>query len=194
MTIKRGKITPDLIAQRREAVAKLRLRKLSARKIVEALPLMKPFPILKPDGDMYQKSTVMTDIKALRKEWLANAAKDTAFFAAQLLAETEEVKAAAWAKGDLALVLKAIERTAKMLGVDAPVRREISGPGGAPLEVSTISDEAAQELLDKFRSEPLEEIIDITPISTRSAALGLTLSEEPKNGNGGGNGGGHNGN
>lgn len=190
MKIKRQHLAPEIISHRREAVAALRLRKLSARKIAIALQQMNP-PVLKPNGKAYGKTTIISDIRALEKEWQANASRDTATHMARLLAETQEVYAAAWVKGDLNIVLKAIERQSKMLGVDAPVRREISGPGGAPIEVAAFSEEAAAELLDRFRFQPPESVVDITSHSAR-VPLGLTLSEEPTNGNGGA-GGGHNG-
>lgn len=186
MTIKRHHIAPEITAHRREAVAALRLRKLSARKIVIALQKMNP-PVLKPNGTAYQRTTILGDIRALEDEWKANASRDMATIGAGILAEIEEVKAAAWAKGDLGTVMKAIERQSKMLGVDAPVRREISGPGGAPIEVAAFSEEAAQELLERFRSEPDETTLDITPHTDR-LSLGLTMSEEPTNGKGNGNG------
>lgn len=183
MTIKRHHIAPEITAHRREAVAALRLRKLSARKIVIALQKMNP-PVLKPNGTAYQRTTILGDIRALEDEWKANASRDTATHMARLLAETQEVYAAAWVKGDLNIVLKAIERQSKMLGVDAPVRREISGPGGAPIQVAQMTEEDAQELLERFRSETT---LDITPHTDR-LPLGLTMPEEPTNGKGNGNG------
>ena len=63
------------------------------------------------------------------------------------------------AKGELAAVdrvLKIMERRAKLLGLEAPVRIEATGPNGAPIEVSStvsidptrLSTRTLQELLD----------------------------------------------
>jgi hypothetical protein len=43
-------------------------------------------------------------------------------------------------------VEKLLARKSRMLGLDAPVRAELSGPGGAPIEVS----DAKQRLLDRL--------------------------------------------
>jgi len=196
MTIQRAKITPDLIAKRREAVARLRVRQLSARKIAEALPKMNP-PILKPNGEAYKKSVIINDIHALREEWVESASIDTMTYASEMLAELVEVKAVAWARviegkpsPDLKTILCANDRIAKLLGLNAPDRVDLCGT----LQTIPFSEEAAQKLLERFRSQPPDPVIDITAHANR-LSLGVTLSDEPKNGNGkGGNGGGNNGN
>lgn len=40
------------------------------------------------------------------------------------------------------LVLKVMDRRAKLMGLDAPERREVSGPGGTPIELSISSRDA----------------------------------------------------
>lgn len=52
------------------------------------------------------------------------------------------------------LVLRAMERRAKFLGLDAPERREVAGPDGGPVEVlnvpSIISDSESRRLISRL--------------------------------------------
>lgn len=182
----------NLAAYRREFVAQLALRGFSVRTIAEkmALPMRLPSgetrpPILNPQtGKPFSKSVIANDLEAMRREWRKKREEHIEEHQAELLAKYREVERQAWKKGDYDLVLRALDHIAKLLGANAPVRREISGPGGAPIEVAAYSEEDAQELLERFRSETT---LDITPHTDR-LPLGLTMPEEPTNGKGNGNG------
>ena len=56
-------------------------------------------------------------------------------------------------QGAIDRVLRILERRAKLLGLDAPQRRELSGPGGGPIEVGNMTDDERiariVELLDE---------------------------------------------
>lgn len=109
-----------LIDARRERVAQLHLRGLTQREIVAALEQQ---GMMNPEtGKPYNVMTVNRDLQALKKQWRANAAQDIALHKALQAAEITEVIRAAWAAKELTTVMKALERQAKLLGLDVPTR------------------------------------------------------------------------
>lgn len=67
-------------------------------------------------------------------------------------------------KGEAAAVdrvLKIMERRSRLLGLDAPERRELSAPGGAPLLPPSTIDAS------KLSAEALEELLAVLNASTR---------------------------
>jgi hypothetical protein len=76
-------------------------------------------------------------LEALREETL----EVTEQWRATELARLEAIHRAHWAnalaadKDSSEIVLKCMERRAKLLGLDAPKRLEASGPDGAPIEI-----------------------------------------------------------
>lgn len=140
----------NITSTRRERVAQLVLRGLTAREIVVALA--RPIddnnrtpPILNPrTGAPWSLGTIGADLIALKAEWnrRANAAFDE--HRARQLAEVAELKRAAWAARRYDTVLKALEREAKLLGLDAHERLEVSGPDGGNIaaKVTVVFEEA----------------------------------------------------
>ena len=115
----------DLIYQRRQTVAKLRLRGMTVRQIVDALPRNNP-PFLNPEtGEPYTIGTIAGDLKALRKEWHKEASADTAAHKAREFAELQEVKQLAWSQKDGRLALRALETEMKLLGTFEPMQLNI---------------------------------------------------------------------
>ncbi|MFA6300294.1 MAG: hypothetical protein WC642_14085 [Nocardioides sp.] len=103
---------------RKRKVASLRLRGFSLREIVKAL---EQGGVVNPETQKaWSQHQVYEDMLALKAEWQADAKRDYAEHMSEQLAEAREVDRAAWATKDLALVLKAMERMAKLLGLDAP--------------------------------------------------------------------------
>ena len=124
-----------IIAARRERVAQLHVRGLTQREIQQALP-MGENPMVNPKtGKPFDLAQINRDLKELNKRWLANADLPIAQHRAQHLAALEELRRAAWAKSKLDTVLRALEREAKMLGMDAPQVHEVSGRGGELLRI-----------------------------------------------------------
>lgn len=113
--------TANIMSRRREAVAALRLRGLSLNQIAAALPKAPPHGpgIYNPTtGGPFDTSTISRDLKALEAEWRANALADRIQHKAQLLAEIEEVKRAAWGAKQYDTLLRAFKQQADLLGLD----------------------------------------------------------------------------
>lgn len=112
----------DIVLLRRERVAQLRARGLTQREITAALAKPPDSGGLRnPDTNApYDLSTINGDIKALRKDWQARAAEITSAHRADQLAEIAQLKREAWLAKKYDLVLRALEREAKLLGTDAP--------------------------------------------------------------------------
>ena len=115
----------DVVYRRRQAVAKLRLRGMTVRQIVDALPRGEN-PIINPDTrQAYALSTIADDLKALRREWHREASADTAAHKAREFAELQEVKQLAWSQKDGRLALRALETEMKLLGTFEPMQLNI---------------------------------------------------------------------
>lgn len=79
-------------------------------------------------------------------------------------AETDQSAVTTSAVGNPAIVraiLEVIDRRAKLLGLDAPARHELSGPGGAPIATVNasvpVTEEHADALLERHFQRMLEE-------------------------------------
>lgn len=115
----------ELIARRRERVAQMRLRGMTQRQIAEELPRARQLPngklvegITDPKtGKPFSLGTINADIKALQQEWRESAARDTQDIMAELLAELDELKRAAWAEKNHKLVRQVIVDQMKAHGM-----------------------------------------------------------------------------
>jgi len=151
-----------IIAQRRQAVASLKLRGLSYREIVLALPNTRGIdqqPIIDHRHNKpWSQGTVHSDVKAIEAEWMANAVADISTHKARLNAEIEEVKRVAWGEKDTDIILKAIDQQRKIHGIDAPRKQEIGGiPGGSPIPLQQPSILEGIDLA-KLTEQELEEL------------------------------------
>jgi len=116
-----------LIDIRREQVARFLARKMTQRQIVAGLVAK---DIFNPEtGEAYSLTTVNADVKALRKEYRSRANQKVSEWIAEELADLDQLEFSAWADRNLELVLKVKTRRAKLLGLDAPEKQELSGPG-----------------------------------------------------------------
>lgn len=86
----------------------------------------------------------ITDLKAIYHE-IASANVETHYD--MQLAELRRLKEHAWAKGNLALVLKCLEREARLTGTDKPLKQEHTGKDGAALFNPALTEEQAALLL-----------------------------------------------
>lgn len=117
----------DLIQKRREKVARFRLQGLSIREIVLALASEK---IVNPDTKKpFEVGTIHGDLEALKSEWAANAARDASEFISEQLAELDELKKSAWKDKRYDVVMKCMERRAKLLGLDKPTKIDATSDG-----------------------------------------------------------------
>ena len=106
----------DTIELRREQVAHLRLKGLSAREIADRLS-KGPNRLLNPETNKpYTHTTILDDLKALKKTWMKSANTATGEHVARQLAEIQEIKRLAWRQKDGDLALKAVEKEMKLLG------------------------------------------------------------------------------
>lgn len=106
----------DAIELRREQVAHLRLQGLSAREIADRLS-KGPKKLVNPDtNEPYTHTTILSDLKALKKTWMKSANTATGEHVARQLAEIQEIKRLAWRQRDGDLALKAVEKEMKLLG------------------------------------------------------------------------------
>jgi len=133
---------------RRSMVADLASRGLTLRQIVEALTQR---GVINPNtNEAWTPATVSNDLKALRKEWRDEALADIGEHMGRQYQELQTTKRAAWAKGDLKSVLRAVELEMRLLGTAQPDK----------LVVSHLSEDKAfaqmNTLLDKLESEVVE--------------------------------------
>lgn len=152
------------MAQRREMVARLRLRGLSQREICHALSHPTKGIINPQTNKPYSIATINADCQFLVKQWQENmtAAEDTRL--SRILAEIQEVRREAWRTGDLNILVRAIKQEVDLFGLEAPKKSEIAGPGGGPIQTESINslteDErvaAISAILDAVRARRGED-------------------------------------
>lgn len=119
----------DEIIIRREAIAAMRARGLTQRQIRDSLLNMKP-PI------EVSIATVNRDLKLIRAEWKRKATESIEEWIANELADMDELEKQAWREKRYDLVLKIKDRRAKLLGLDKPMRTELTGADGAPVKIT----------------------------------------------------------
>lgn len=124
----------EIIAARRQQVARLRLRGLSMRDIAQALSLPPLSLVDVKTGKPYSAATICNDLKAIEAEWRAAAQADIAAWKAKQLAEIAEVKRAAWLEKDLTTVLSALKHEADITGTKAPARTDVTS-GDQPVSI-----------------------------------------------------------
>lgn len=125
----RNKSGDAIAARRREMVGQLLCRRMTRREIVDALAAAgEKNPLTDAPWEL---ATIHRDAAALERQWRAAAGKKAAVWKARQLAEIEEVKREAWARGKLDIVLAAIDREMKITGTSAPL--EVTGRDGAAL-------------------------------------------------------------
>jgi len=154
-----------VIKHRREAVAKLRLRGLTQREIVDKLTRE---GLVNPEtGQSYSIGTINADVQTLETEWRKQASADTAALKGRTLAELHEVKRAAWEENQLTTVLRAIDQEVHLMGLDvrnlriaAPPPEMASSVGQHPhpldeqlrMAMNHASDEERSALSEKLES------------------------------------------
>lgn len=113
------------------------------------------------------RAMVAYDLKAIQEQWRGDTVRDLDADKAWELAKIDELERTYWAIWEssretrdgnpayLGGVLKCIQRRAKLLGLDAPAKREHAGPGGGPIPVQTQPD------LSKLSTEELLELREL---------------------------------
>ena len=105
----------DVIAKRRENVARLRLRGMSMEEICDGLSRI---GIVNEgnNGKPFTRATIKADLDAMKEEWRKNAGVDTNEHRTRQYAEIQEIKRFAWTKQDGSLALSALDKEMKLLG------------------------------------------------------------------------------
>jgi hypothetical protein len=112
-----------VLQQRRQLVARMRLRHVTVRDIQAALAKQFPDP---KTGQPWSLTTIQNDCMALKREWQALAAADTAEHQSALLAELREARREAWQDKAFELVLRGIKLEADLLGLNAPKQIDLT--------------------------------------------------------------------
>lgn len=110
---------PNLIEYRRKLVAGLLVRRpnIQQRDIMDAVGKQ----VLNPQTDRpYSLGTINNDIQAIRAGWRERAGLDYDEWVAEQIATLDEVETEAWLSKNFELVLKCMDRRAKLLGLDKP--------------------------------------------------------------------------
>lgn len=124
-----------IIEQRKALVASMRCKGLSQREIVANLTANKY--INEKQKKPWSLGVINSDIKAIEMEWRTACTRDISEHKARQLAEIGEIKKHAWNAKEYAVVLKAIDQESHILGTKAPVKQELSGKDGKPMEVTS---------------------------------------------------------
>lgn len=107
----------DKVRIRRELVGQLRAKGMTVREIAAALAASK-------EHIEVSHVTIASDLKALKKQWAANAEAYIGEHIARQLAELEEAKREARQKNDLDVWARLFALEMKLLGTDAPQKFE----------------------------------------------------------------------
>jgi hypothetical protein len=127
-------LAPDVEARRR-MVASMMLQGFGLDTITEGLVTR----FLNPKtSEPYSRASVYRDMLALKRQWRTEAMADIAELRGRQLAEIAELKKEAWAKKDLSEVRMLLDREARLLGLDAPVRVDVT------MLARTLAEEAAK--------------------------------------------------
>lgn len=124
----------DAATYRREVIASMRARRMSENEIHRALAKLEP-PIICSIG------TVNRDIKRIREEWRERTGDSVQVWLAAELATLHELERAAWEAGKLDIVIRCLERRARMLGLDKPADARTMN-----IDLSSLSTEQLQRL------------------------------------------------
>lgn len=159
-------------AERRRQVASMHLARVAQREIARRLSI--------------SESAVSKDLKAIRGEWakeardnvgtatlreLATLDADEARFRAKMAASKDEEQQVRL----YSLILKIMERRARLLGLDAPLKAQVSGPDGGPIEVQVNHD----HLFKLFLADPRAADLGIELLQRLDDASPPAIAEAP---------------
>lgn len=134
----------------------------------------------------FTQQQISYDLKAIRRAWLESSLVDFNERRALELAKLDHLEAVAWAAWDrsdddkkfLDVVLGCIQKRCKMFGLDAPLKGEISGPGGGP-----ITTEREQfGITDEERENGIIAILESAQRRDPTRVLPLSLPAPENNG------------
>lgn len=89
-------------------------------------------------GEPYSLGTINNDIKVVRQGWRDKATGNYGDWVAGELAKLDRLEEKAWAIASYDLILKCMQRRAKLLGLDQPQRLAHEGKDGGPLVIRVV--------------------------------------------------------
>jgi hypothetical protein len=122
-TKRRQRVENDRVQARRELVGRLRVRGMTTREIAQ---MVFEAGFANDKGFAFNHTTIVNDLKVLRKRWQANADVSMEEHRAQQLEEIQQLKRLAWTNQDGALALRAIETEMKLTGTAAAQKLDIT--------------------------------------------------------------------
>lgn len=162
--------SPTLIAERVEAVASLRLRGATLREIQEMLPKLGIVNKSK-DGAPWSLTQIHEDVKSAREMWLSHARDDVREHYTRILSELQEIKKAAWARGDLDVVLRTIAQECKIFGFNAAIKVRLEGD-------KSTSERGLEKALAALSVEKLEVLREVyVSLSEAGVDTGMVLGQ-----------------
>jgi hypothetical protein len=144
------------IVERRRRAWELRIAGLTHEQIAKALGV--------------STKTIQSHLKRALADYQAATAASVEQYRDQELARIDGIIAKLWPKREhprvAEVILQASEKRSRLLGLNAPERREISGPGGRPIQTATTVFDASR--LSTAQLEALDQMlaqatVDVTP-------------------------------
>lgn len=149
--------TQRLRAARQTLVARYYLQGLTFQEIADKLHA-------EPGMERTAKSTVHHDVKALLAEWRRERLDNIEDYVAVELRRIGDATAALWAEwekskgggdrpaavGYITEIRMQLAERRKLLGLYAPERREVSGPGGGPVPLAGLTTEEIEDEIKRL--------------------------------------------
>jgi len=146
ITQQRRRLVSSIII-RRPAITRRELHKLVSEKIKNPYS-DKPFVL----------STIQNDIAAIKRRWQERIDQNVEAWMAELFATLDELQGDAWGKSEYAIVVRCIQERAKLRGIYAPARVEVSWK--EELQRAGIDEASAGDLFEKLVQEYANELAD----------------------------------
>lgn len=150
-----------LKAARQQKVEQLNLRGLSQREIAKALEKQRMINV--NTGKPWSLATINSDLQELEEQWREAALKDRLAKKARVGAEIQELKRAAWAERNHALVAQLIVQERQLYGLDEPIELTVSGRVEGEINHKL---HAVQAEVDAMEEDELDLFIQNLIIST----------------------------
>lgn len=110
-----------LTETRKEMVSRLMTRKMTIREIHVKLIEMEFF---NSNGEPFSYATIGNDVKELTETLKSRTLENLIEYKVKHLNTLDELERVAWEKGNLKMVLEAVQAQIRLLGTDAPVKTQ----------------------------------------------------------------------
>lgn len=127
-----------LTETRKEMVSRLMTRKMSIRDIHQTLIDMEFF---NSDGQPFSIATIGRDVQELTETLKSRTIENLIEYKVKHLNTLDELERVAWEKGNLKMVLEAVQAQIRLLGTDAPTKNE---------NIHSFTPDIRQSILEKI--------------------------------------------